>query len=198
MANKRDDRSVIREQPVTYDDYASMPDDGNRYEIIDGALEMMSPGPSTFHQSVSAELEFMFKQSCRADYVILHAPIDVILSQTTVLQPDILMIHRDRLEIVKLHGIEGAPDLVVEILSPGSRKRDKVVKAKVYAKYQVPEYWLVDPAGRTLEQYRLIDDRYELAELFSAEDRVVSDRLPFVSFALNDIFIEVDGLKLPT
>ncbi|XID90665.1 Uma2 family endonuclease [Paenibacillaceae bacterium WGS1546] len=197
MKKKRDDEPIIREQPVTYDDYAAMPDDGDRYEIIDGVLELMSPGPMTIHQAVSREL-FLFLQSCRSDYEIYYAPIDVILSRTNVLQPDILMIHRSRLEIVKPHGIEGAPDLVVEILSPSTRKRDKVIKANAYAKHQVSEYWLVDPGARTLEQYELIEAHYELAELYAEEDRVSSDKLPCVSFVLGEIFNEVNRLNLPT
>jgi Uncharacterized protein conserved in cyanobacteria len=197
MKKKRDEEPVVREGPVTYDDYASMPDDGNRYEIIDGVLEMMSPGPMTVHQGVSGEL-FLFLQSCRSEYVMFLAPFDVILSRTTVLQPDILMIHRSRIEIVKPHGVEGAPDLVVEILSPSTRKRDKVVKAAAYAKHRVPEYWLVDPEARTLEQYRLDGERYELAQTYEEEDRVSSDKLPCVSFMLGEIFNEVDRLGLPT
>ncbi|OXS59188.1 hypothetical protein B1A99_11165 [Cohnella sp. CIP 111063] len=197
MKKKREDEPIVREGPVTYDDYASMPDDGNRYEIIDGVLEMMSPGPMTVHQGVSGEL-FLFLQSCRSEYVMFLAPFDVILSRTTVLQPDILMIHRSRIEIVKPHGVEGAPDLVVEILSPSTRKRDKVVKAAAYAKHRVPEYWLVDPEARTLEQYRLDGERYELAQTYEEEDRVSSDKLPCVSFMLGEIFNEVDRLGLPT
>ncbi|WP_372632559.1 Uma2 family endonuclease [Cohnella sp.] len=198
MKKKRNEEPVVREGPVTYDDYAAMPDDGNRYEIIDGVLEMMSPGPMTIHQAVSGELKFLFMQSCRSEYVIFAAPFDVILSRTTVLQPDILMIHRSRIEIVKPHGVEGAPDLVVEILSPSTRKRDKVVKAAAYAKHQVSEYWLVDPEARTLEQYRLDGEHYELAQTYEEEDRVSSDNLPCVSFVLGEIFNEVDGLHFPT
>ncbi|MFB9276525.1 Uma2 family endonuclease [Cohnella cellulosilytica] len=198
MKKKRKDEPIIREQPVTYDDYAAMPDDGNRYEIIDGVLEMMSPGPMTIHQAVSGELEFLLMQSCRSEYVIFDAPLDVILSRTTVLQPDIIMIHRSRLEIVKKHGVEGSPDLVVEILSPSTRKRDKVVKAAAYAKHQVPEYWLVDPEARTLEQYRLDGERYELARTYIEDARVSSDKLPCVSFVLGEILNEADGLNFPT
>ena len=197
MKKKREDEPIVREGPVTYDDYAAMPDDGNRYEIIDGVLEMMSPGPMTVHQGVSGEL-FLFLQSCRSEYVMFLAPFDVILSRTTVLQPDILMIHRSRIEIVKPHGVEGAPDLVVEILSPSTRKRDKVVKAAAYAKHRVPEYWLVDPEARTLEQYRLDGERYELAQTYEEEDRVSSDKLPCVLFMLGELFNEDDRVGLPT
>lgn len=196
MKQKQDDlkrikNPQVKEQQMTYDLYAAMPEDGMRYEIIDGTLEMMSPRPSTTHQVVSGELEFIMKMSYQSDYVIYHAPLDVILSQTTVLQPDILMIHRSRLHIVTTRGIEGPPDLVVEIVSPGSRKRDKVSKMNLYAKYDVPEYWIIDTDARTLEQYNLIGDHYEMRNLFEGDEIVASDKLPCVSFVLRDIFADV-------
>jgi Uma2 family endonuclease len=182
----------IKEQPVTYEIYAAMPDDGQRYEIIDGSMAMMSPGPSTKHQDVSGELEFELKQSCKSDYKIYHAPLDVIFNETNVLQPDILMIHRSRLHIVTDRGIEGPPDLIVEILSPGSRNRDKVIKMRTYAKHGVQEYWIVDTESRTMEQYRLGGGEfYELQCLFEGDDRVTSDKLPCISFVVSDIFSEI-------
>ena len=196
MNRKKNGADRIKEQPVTYDMYMKMPDDGARYEIVDGNLEMMTPAPSTTHQAVSGELEFILKQSCKSDYVIFDAPVDVILSETNVLQPDILMIHRSRLEIVTERGIEGPPDLVVEIISPGSRSRDKVIKMKTYAKYDVPEYWIVDASSRTLEQFRLMDAEklYVLHNLFEGDDMVTSDKLPCVSFTVSAIFSEILNL----
>lgn len=189
-STKRDD--LVGEQLVTYDVYAEMPDDGMRYEIIDGKLEALSPGPSFDHQSISGELEYLLQQGCKSDYVILHAPLDVIFSQTVVLQPDVIMIHRSRLYIVTKRGIEGPPDLVIEIVSPGSRKRDKVVKAKKYAEYGVAEYWIVDPEAKTLEQFRLAGGNYyESCNLFEGDEQVTSEKLPCVSFKLSDIFREM-------
>lgn len=185
----KDDR--VREQPMTYDAYAAMPDDGGRYEIVDGNLELMSPGPSRIHQEVSIELEFALLQNCKSDYKIFHAPFDLILSPTDVVQPDILMIHRSRLHILTDRGVEGPPDLVVEIVSPGSRVRDKVTKMKIYAKYGVPEYWIIDAVAQTLERYRLVDEtRYDLDHVFEGDDRVASDKIPCATFVLRDIFSE--------
>jgi len=182
----------IAEQPVTYDIYAAMPDDGFRYEIFDGRLELMSPGPSASHQSVSSELEFILKSSCQSEYKMFHAPFDVILSKTNVVQPDIMMIHRSRLHMVTARGIEGAPDLVVEIVSPGSRKRDKVTKRNIYAQHGVPEYWVVDTDSRSLEQYRLDGNGdYALINLFEGDDRVESDKLPCVTFRVYDLFLDM-------
>jgi Uma2 family endonuclease len=182
----------IKEQQITYEIYAAMPDDGQRYEIVDGTLEMMSPSPSTKHQTVSGELGFVLRMSCKSEYMIYDAPLDVILSETNVLQPDILMVHRSRFHIVTVRGIEGPPDLVVEILSPYSRKRDKVDKMKTYAKHGVEEYWIVDSEARTLEQFRLVDSGlYELCNLFEGDESVTSDRLPCVSFVIGDIFRDI-------
>jgi Uma2 family endonuclease len=192
MYKKNNDTDQIKEQLVTYEIYAAMPDDGQRYEIVDGSMELMSSGPSTTHQAISGELEFVLKQSCRSEYMIYDAPLDVILSEMNVLQPDIIMIHRSRLHIVTERGIEGSPDLVVEILSPGSRKKDKVIKMRTYAQHGIHEYWIVDSITRTLEQYQLDDSGlYELRNLFEGNDKVTSDKLPCVAFVIGDMFREI-------
>ena len=179
----------VKEQPATYDRYAAMPDDGHRYEIIDGVMEMMSPGPNTSHQSICRDLLYTLMQTCKENYIIFISPIDVILSQTNVVQPDVLMIHRSRSHIVSKRGIEGPPDLVVEILSPGSRRRDKRLKMGVYAAHGVPEYWIIDPEARTLELYALSSNGgYELCDVFEQNDKVTSDKLPCVSFSVDDLF----------
>lgn len=179
----------VKEEPATYDMYAAMPDDGHRYEIIDGVMEMMSPGPNPSHQSICRELMHIMLETCKTNYIIFTSPIDVILSQTNVVQPDILMIHRSRSHIVSKRGIEGPPDLVVEILSPGSRRRDKRLKMRAYETHGVPEYWIVDPEARTLEQYALSSDGgYDLCDVFEGNDKVTSDKLPCVSFSVDDIF----------
>jgi Uma2 family endonuclease len=183
---------IIRESYVTYDDYANMPDDGNRYEIANGRLELMSPGPNGLHQVISKAISDTISQSCSHDYVILTAPFDVILSETEVRQPDLIIVHRSRKSIIARRGIEGSPDVVVEILSPSTRKRDKLDKIKAYAKYGVPEYWIVDPDSYTLELYLLQDSgRYELADLFEADEPVVSPRLTCLAFTMNDIIAVV-------
>lgn len=193
MGEQKNKKDKVKEGQVTYEMYREMPEDSGRFELLDGVLELMSPGPSATHQSIGRELEFKLMQSCRSDYVIFYAPLDVILSQTNVLQPDLMMIHRSRLHIVTDRGVEGAPDLVVEIMSPGSRKRDKVLKMRMYARHGVPEYWIVDAVSRTLEQYRMNDggEHYILQALFEGDDVVTSDKLPCVSFVVSDIFIEM-------
>ncbi|MFC5407430.1 Uma2 family endonuclease [Cohnella soli] len=187
MARNKDDKEQVKEQQATYDTYAEMPDDGNRYEVLNGTLEMMS-GPNLVHQVVSGKLHFTLTQSCNSEYLILVAPLDVILSRTNVLQPDLVLIHRSRSDIVTFRGIEGAPDLVVEIISPGSRNRDKVRKMKIYAQHQVPEYWVIDPVSRTLEQYLLSGEAYIIGRLFEGDETVISERLPCISYSIAELF----------
>jgi Uma2 family endonuclease len=184
----------VREQPLTYDDYATLPDDGSRYELVDGVLEMMSPSASAKHQIISAQIQKRLVQSCEDEYLIIYAPMDVILSPVEVRQPDLIMIHRGRLHIITKRGIEGPPDLVVEILSPSSIKRDKVGKLKSYAQHEIPEYWIVDPSNWLLEQYVLQEKSYELNEVYTEDDQVCSNHITCVSFSMNQIMKEIPDL----
>jgi Uma2 family endonuclease len=185
---KKTYEDLIKESPVTYEMYAGMVDDGNRYEISDGVLELMSPAPTPTHQSVSQELLFSLNaSSCRNEYIIYSAPIDVILSATEVRQPDLIMIHRSRMDIIGERGINGAPDLVVEISSKHSRRRDKVQKRIAYAKYGVPEYWIIDLSNFTLEKYVLDGERYELAEVYAEDEIVRSEVVACAAFSMNEI-----------
>lgn len=188
MTREKTNKDRIMEHPVTYEAYAEMPDDGQRYEVLDGKLELMSPGPSTVHQVIGAALHLIV-QSCNSEFFILFAPLDVILSRTNVVQPDLIMIHHSRSDIVTKRGIEGSPDLMVEVLSPGSRRRDRLRKAQIYARHGVPEYWSIDPNAQTLERFELNDEQqYELRDLFENDDRVTTDKLPCVSFPVSDLF----------
>ena len=186
---------VIRETEVTYEVYAGLPDDGNRYEVADGVLELMSPSPSATHQLLSAELRDIINESCRNEYIIIYAPFDLILSNREVRQPDLVMVHRSRMSIVKNRGIVGAPDLVIEILSPFSARRDKLKKVAVYAKYGIPEYWIADPANGTLEQYELQGEAYALANVYQPDDPVRSERIPCVSFTMQDLLARIPKLE---
>jgi Uma2 family endonuclease len=137
---------------LTYRDYAALPDDGRRYELYEGEIEV-TPSPSTRHQAVSRNLVMLLgaylKENNRG--VLFHAPVDLILSDTTVLQPDLLVVVRGRENIISQRGIEGPPDLVVEVLSPSTAARDRAGKAQLYARYGVRHYWLVDPDARRIE-----------------------------------------------
>lgn len=188
MNNKRDKskHDLLRENGLTYDDYATL-DDSNRYELAGGQLELMSPSPTLTHQMLSFEMQKQITYNCESDYFIFFAPIDVIFSPTEVRQPDIVLVNRKRIDILSNRGIEGAPDLVIEILSPSSLKRDKIDKQKVYAHYQVPEYWIVEPKTGILEAYILNGDHYELINIFQNDETITSPNIPCISFTMNDI-----------
>lgn len=183
----RDEKPIVKEHPATYEDYANLPDDGKRYELADGVLELMSPAPSPKHQAISNQIQTILTINCQSEYIIFASPIDLILSPVEVRQPDIVMVHRNHIGIITHRGIEGVPDLVAEILSAHSVKRDKHSKLLAYAKYQIPEYWIVDPANEALEQYVLSGDRYELLAIYEREETVRSDRLSCVSFTMGQI-----------
>lgn len=120
---KREEK--LLEKRLTYDDYANMPDDGIRYELADGVLEALSVAPHPIHQLVSYEISSHLTRDCQNEYIIFISPIDVILSENEVRQPDIVMIHQSKVHLVTSRGIEGSPDLVIEVLSPASIKRDR-------------------------------------------------------------------------
>lgn len=188
-------KNIVREHPMTYEDYASL-DDGKRYELVDGVLELMSPAPSPDHQSISIEILDRFLDNCKDDYLIYGAPIDMIISETEVRQPDLVLIHRDRFsQIVRKHGIIGPPDLVIEILSPSSVKRDKQGKLHSYARFTIPEYWIVDPSNKFIEQYLLNGQQYSLPYVYAGDDKVQSDHITCISFSMEEIMENV--LKAP-
>lgn len=137
-------------QGLTYDDYCRMPP-GKRYELIEGGLRVV-PSPSTLHQKVSGRIGKALQQWAedRTLGEVYYAPCDVVLSEHDVVQPDILFISRERLEIIKKENVQGAPDLVVEILSPGTEEWDRA-KRRLYASHGVRELWLVDPERHEIE-----------------------------------------------
>jgi Uma2 family endonuclease len=158
----------------TYQDYRNLPEE-SRYDIVDGDLQM-SPSPTTVHQRIVlrlAEILSAWARSSGAGEVFV-APCDVILSETDVVQPDVLFVSRERGPIVQEKGVFGAPDLIAEILSPATAERDRTVKAKLYARAGVRELWLVDPASRTIEVLTAAPSGFLPAAIFRDADRVRS------------------------
>lgn len=185
---KRTEHNIVKETGWTVEDYYQLPEDGNQYEIIHGQLEL-KPSPSTTHQRLSQRLERRLVDTCENEYIVMYAPVDVILSENETRQPDILMIHRAREHIIEEHAVVGPPDLVIEILSPNSAKRDRTVKRESYAGFGIPEYWIVDPFNLTIEQYVLTAQNhpYELLHIFDAGDTVTSECIPCVSFTVEEV-----------
>lgn len=149
---------------LTYDDYCALPDDGQRHEILDGELAV-TPAPAPSHQEVVANLlgELRAHVTARGLGKVYPAPIDVILARTSVVQPDLVFVRAERLSLVTARAIEGPPDLVVEVLSPTTRARDRGPKLKLYARFGVPHYWLLDDRARRLTAYELAGTTYRQA-----------------------------------
>ena len=148
---------------LTYDDYAALPDDGQRYELHAGEL-WVTPSPWTRHQRVSLALSSLLYSHVTARKLgdVLEAPTDCVLSRHTVLQPDILFVARERRSIITERAVEGPPTLVVEILSPSTARIDLGRKRALYAEHGVPWYWIVDPDARTIDALRLAGSSWEL------------------------------------
>jgi Uma2 family endonuclease len=159
----------------TYADYAALPDDGNRYEIIAGVL-YMTPAPGTGHQSVSARLVTFLVTHVEFAGLgrVFAAPVDVELAPDTVVQPDIVVILSANLDRITPSRIIGAPDLVVEILSPGTAGYDRREKQDAYARAGVGEYWIVDPGAQTVELLTLDQGRYRSHGVFRGQARLPS------------------------
>ena len=139
----------------TYQDLAQLPDDGKRYELADGEL-IVSPAPTTDHQGISARLGAVLFRAEEAGFGrMFAAPTDVYLGPYRVVQPDLLFIARDRLERITRQYIAGAPDLIVEILSPGTRGHDLGWKKTLYAREGVQHYWVVDPLAAAVYPFVL-------------------------------------------
>jgi Uma2 family endonuclease len=160
---------------LTYDELRRIPPDRNRYELIEGEL-FVSPAPNTEHQrkvmNLSAQLWYFVRQHDLGEVFI--APCDVVLDPSTVLEPDILFVSKARQSIVKPACIEGAPDLVVEVISDSSRLMDRFVKRDRYAQFGVPEYWLLDPFEPRIEVLRLEAGKYRVVGSFGPGDTLES------------------------
>lgn len=164
-------------QHWTYAEYASLPDDGKRYEVIAGEL-VVSSSPRPQHQRASmrlgAALEVFTQEHGIGD--VYAAPIDVLLSQDDYLVPDLVFVRTERADIVTGRGIEGAPDLVVEIVSPSSALRDRGLKRERYARFGVPLYWVVDVELGGVEVHRLAENPDGPAEIIG--DTLVWQPIP--------------------
>ena len=159
----------------TYADYAALPDDGNRYEIIAGVL-YMTPAPGAGNQSVSARLVTFLVTHVEFAGLgrVFAVPVDVELAPDTVVQPDIVVVLSANLDRITPSRIIGAPDLVVEILSPGTTGYDRREKQDAYARAGVGEYWIVDPGAQTVELLTLEQGGYRSHGVFRGQARLPS------------------------
>ncbi len=146
---------------LTYEDYVCFPDDGKRHELINGEHHV-TPAPLTKHQRISMNLGAALHHHCHQTNAgrLFAAPTDVCFTDTDVVQPDLLLIRHDQAHLITRENIQGAPDLIVEILSDSTRRRDERLKRTLYEQHEVQEYWIVDPELDSMKCYRLQDGHY--------------------------------------
>jgi Uma2 family endonuclease len=176
---------------LTYEDYAAIPNDGKRYEIIDGEL-YVNPSPITRHERIAAEIEYLLRTYVRVlrSGEVFDAPYDVVLSDSDIVQPDVLYVANLRRHIVTDKNIQGAPDLVVEVLSESSRRLDLIIKRQLYERYGVTEYWIADPTVDTVIVYRRIGEKFVRFAKLTAEanDILESPLFPTLTINLRELF----------
>ena len=179
--------ATIKQKKWTYEEYYNL-DDDKRYELIEGEFIEMSPAPTYFHQSISAKLFYKLYNYTENSKLgeTRYAPLDIIFDETNILQPDIIFISNENKNIITEKGVFGSPDLVIEVLSPSTKEKDRKTKFKIYEKFKVKEYWIVDPDNKTAEVYSLGKDKLVL--FFSEKDKIISKLIPGLEILLKDIF----------
>ncbi|MHB1287256.1 MAG: Uma2 family endonuclease [Leptospirales bacterium] len=183
---------TVKLQAWTYEDYLALPEGGPlHYEIIDGEL-CVTPSPNTRHQEISGNLFGMIWEFLRRNPLgkVFAAPIDVIISRNPLqyVEPDLLFVSKDRSSIVTEKNIQGTPDLLVEILSEGTEKRDRREKFSLYERFGVSEYWIVDSEKEVVQVFRMANGKYQAPLELGKKDMLVSPLLPGLSIPLSEVF----------
>ena len=173
----------------TVEEYLQLDENPNQ-QLINGNL-IMSPSPSLFHQQILKNLftviDTLSKKSGDRTY---FAPLDVFLDDHNVPQPDLVYVKQENKNKLSKRGVEGAPDLVVEIVSPSSSSIDRYEKKELYQKHKVKEFWIIDPGNLTLEIFQLVKYEYVLAQHLVADGKIKSPLLPKLAVDLAELFAE--------
>jgi Uma2 family endonuclease len=182
-----------RDTRLTYEDFCRIPDDGMRHEIIDG-VHYVTPSPVLRHQDLLGRLYLaigMFLEIHPAVGRVFLSPLDTVFSKWDVVEPDLLFVAADQLEILTEANVQGAPALVIEILSPSTRKRDLGIKRQLFDRGGVREYWIVDPRARDITIHRRAEDgTFPKVAQVSAEDdsMLTTPLLPEFALSLTKLF----------
>jgi len=171
----------------TYDDLQSFPEDNLRREIIDGEL-IVTAAPATRHQRVVVELVVRLHEYARANGgQVLPAPTDVFFSDTNVVEPDVIFIRPEHLARMEKKFIRSAPDLVIEVSSPSTRRLELIRKRELYERFGVPEYWFIDLDADRAEVYRLEAAAYPAPALFGRGQTMESPQIPGLKLSVEDL-----------
>ena len=191
IAVKEEQPGYLRRGDYTYEDYLLIPEEpGYRFEILEGDL-VKEPSPSTQHQRVLRELGWRlmdYFERTDPEGELFFAPLDVTLTAANVLQPDILFVSGTRREIIRETRIDGPCDLVIEIMSPANRRKDRLQKMEIYRQAGIPHYWLADPEENTLEAFMLKEGYYTLAAAGEPGDQFTHPAFPGLELDLARIF----------
>jgi Uma2 family endonuclease len=177
---------------LTYDDFVHFPDDGMRHELIDGE-HYVTPSPNMKHQQLLGTLHGLIWSYLQTRPIgrIFFAPFDVVFSMFDVVEPDLLYLSNERAaKVLTADNVKGTPELVVEIASKSTRKRDETIKRRLYERAGVSEYWIVDPVSDAIRVYRRENDRFGLPLELSREagDVLTTPLLPGLDLPLARIF----------
>jgi Uma2 family endonuclease len=178
----------VRPRKLTRYDYYDLPESGPRYQLIDGDL-FMAPAPDRAHQHYAGNLDYLLRRYLESNPIglLYHAPFDVELNDFNVYQPDIVFVRKERFAIFTEHGIEGGPDLVIEVLSPKTARFDLGMKRVNYFRAGVEELWIVDPKVKQIAIYKRADPDNAAFNLKSG-DRLTTEVLPGLLLSVDDIF----------
>lgn len=173
---------------LTVEDYRATPE-GARYQLVEGGL-IMAPAPNLFHQDIAGRFFFLITDFLRREPRgrAFIAPCDVYLSNHDVVQPDVLYVAKANYGVLKDDGVHGAPDLVIEVLSPATAQLDKKQKRRVYARAGVKEMWLVDPLLLQIQRYDFARDTVKPVELVEEHESMATPLLPGLSISAAEIF----------
>ena len=174
----------------TYDDYATLPDDGQHYGIVKGVL-LMTPAPTPEHQDIVGEIYACLRTHVKLAGLgrVFMGPIDVVLGPKNVYQPDVLVVLNPHLDRIQAKKIVGAPDLVVEVASQSTAAIDRVAKFEVYARAGVAEYWMVKPESHEVEVFVLEGREYRRLGIFSGQQTVPTHIVPGLPVRVEQFFV---------
>lgn len=194
MTQSSRERGIERSGAIalTYEDYVELPNDGKRYEILDGEL-FVTPAPSTRHQRVLGTLHLLLGTHARRSGVgeVLLAPCDVLLGEHDIVQPDLLFVASEHAGRIEAANVKGAPDLLIEVLSPTTRRFDERTKRDRYRATGVAEYWLVDVDLETIKVYRWAGEKgYAEPKVYELErgDLLTTPLMPGLELSLGAVF----------
>lgn len=187
---RKKEKERIKEQEQPYierePDFPYMEEE--RYEIVEGIRYDLKPAPTVTHQQLLGALYIMIYQTCHPNGIILFSPLDVYLDEDNQFQPDLVFILHQHASIIKEKRIEGAPDLVAEVLSPSTSHNDKIRKKRQYDRHGVKEYWLIDPVHRTVDQFILEQQKYVLFDTYGVTGRLTSPVFSCIEIDMERLF----------